>query len=129
MIAPQVSRIDTWGALSLSFGAVWGCCGGLLLFRGQVLLLGGGGLTWAVVGFSGGLAGFFGGLPLGLVQRFFDEAQHELPLGVLLAGPLAFPLQVGLDPMEEGFGDLEGHRSSIVARHDLVKRPLSQRPL
>ena len=60
------------------------------------------------------------GLCLDAVQRFFDEAQHELPLGVLLAGPLGFPLQVGLDPLEEGFGDLEGHRSSAVVRHDLV---------
>ena len=33
-----------------------------------------------------------GGPPLGLVQGLLDQAQHELPLSVLPAGPLALPL-------------------------------------
>ena len=33
------------------------------------------------------------GLCLDAVQRFFDETQHKLPLGVLPAGPLGFSLQ------------------------------------
>ena len=36
---------------------------------------------------------------------------------MLAAGPLGFPLQVGLDPLEEVFGDLESHGSSIVICH------------
>ena len=56
-----------------------------------------------------------GGLCLDADQRFLDQVQHELPLGQLPAGPLGFPLQVGLDPLEELLGDLEGHRSRIAA--------------
>lgn len=83
-------------------------------------LLRGLGLVLGVGGLAGADAGFLGGQPLGLVQRLLDQAQDELPLGVLPAGAGALPLQVGLDPLEEVLGDLECHRSGVIVRHGHV---------
>ena len=55
--------------------------------------------------------------PLFIVKflSFLGQVQHELPLGQLSAGLLGFLLQVGLDPLEELLGDMEGRRSRIAA--------------
>ena len=40
---------------------------------------------------------------------------HRDPLGQLPASALGLALQVGFDPLEKGFRDLEGHRSAVVS--------------
>ena len=55
------------------------------------------------------------GLSLCCLQGLLDQSQHELPLGQLPASALGLALQVGFDPLEKGFRDLEGHRSAVVS--------------
>ena len=64
-------------------------------------------------GFLGALrALLWGQAGFGFRQRLFDQAQDEVPLGELYAGPSRFSGQVGLDALEEFLGNLECHRSA-----------------
>ena len=64
-------------------------------------------------GFLGALRGLlWGQAGFGFRQRPLDQAQDEVPLGELYAGPSRFSGQVGLDALEEFLGDLECHRSA-----------------
>ena len=90
-------------------------CGGLVFLREQFLFLIGVSLVRSVLGVRLLDAGriLFGGRLLSIGQGFLDQAQYEFPLGELPAQADAFPLQVGLDPLEEFLRDLERHRSGI----------------
>lgn len=87
--------------------------------RGGVLrfLLGG---DRALLLFRGLEGGLLLGLLLGLVQRFLDEPQHEIPLGELVASTGGLPLQVSLDALEKLLVDLEGQGSGFAIRHDFI---------
>ena len=99
-------------------------CGGSVLLRRQFFFLIGVSLVRLLdvgrVLFGGRLLGvgriLFGVHLLSVGQGFLDQAQDELPLGELPAQAGAFPFQVGFDPLEEFFGDLECQSSSYFLR-------------
>ena len=72
--------------LCAGLAGVWGGTGGSTVLRGFLGALRG--LLWGQAGF-------------GFRQRPLDQAQDEVPLGELYAGPSRFSGQVGLDALEE----------------------------
>ncbi len=72
--------------LRTGLAGVWGGTGGSTVLRGFLGALRG--LLWGQAGF-------------GFRQRLLDQAQDEVPLGELYAGPSRFSGQVGFDALEE----------------------------